>query len=61
MKYIINIKKDIICKFTLCSHLLWGTWSIVQAENSSIDFDYLTYAKKRFNAFFIQKNEFFLI
>eukprot|EP01133_Synstelium_polycarpum_P004365 gene4365-5100_t len=37
--------------FTLGSHLVWGFWGVVQAFNSVIDFDFIDYAKKRFNQY----------
>jgi len=44
--------------FSLWSHLLWGIWSIVQAENSSIDFDFMAFATSRLGAYFDRKEEF---
>lgn len=29
-------------KFVLLAHIFWGIWSLIQAEHSTIDFDYLT-------------------
>jgi hypothetical protein len=29
--------------FTLASNFFWGVWSIIQAANSSIDFDFMKY------------------
>lgn len=40
----------------LTSNLFWGTWSVFQAKNSSIDFDYLQYAKDRFSVYFLLKD-----
>jgi len=37
--------------FTLASHMFWGLWAVVQAGNSTIDFDFLDYAKQRFDCF----------
>lgn len=31
----------LVNKFSLASHFLWTTWALVQAEHSTIDFDYL--------------------
>jgi ethanolamine kinase len=31
----------LVNKFALASHFLWGNWALVQAEHSTIDFDYL--------------------
>ncbi|BFZ15776.1 hypothetical protein BsWGS_18815 [Bradybaena similaris] len=38
--------------FTLHSHFLWGVWAMVQAQTSSIEFDYTAYALTRFEAYF---------
>ena len=43
---------------TVAAHLFWGIWSVVQAGNSSIDFDYLSYAKLRFDAYAYHKELF---
>lgn len=29
--------------FTLASHFFWGVWALIQAEHSSIDFDFVGY------------------
>jgi hypothetical protein len=50
---------DIILYFTLISNFFWGTWSIVQAKASTIDFDYLGYASLRYDAYFEQKKLFY--
>ena len=42
-------------QYALGSHLFWGLWATIQARHSPIDFDYLNYAKGRFNAYFIAK------
>jgi len=31
------------------SHLLWGLWGVVQASRSQIEWDFLGYAKERFD------------
>jgi len=38
-------------KFMLCSHLQWSIWSVIQAENSSLDFDFVDYALQRFQEY----------
>jgi len=38
------------------SHLYWGCWSLMQAELSTIDFDYVTYAHKRIQQYFKLKD-----
>ena len=45
--------------FTLASNLFWGTWGIVQAKSATIDFDYLAYAKLRYDGYRYQKKLFF--
>jgi ethanolamine kinase len=44
--------------FALASHLLWGLWALVQMQRSSIDFDYMAYATKRFDEYYKRKAEF---
>lgn len=39
------------------THIFWGVWSLVQAEHSSIDFDYMGYAAVRFNEYFKKKDQ----
>ena len=34
--------------FTLVDHLWWGSWAVVQARHSPIDFDFMEYARLRF-------------
>ncbi|KAI8870563.1 kinase-like protein, partial [Ramicandelaber brevisporus] len=38
-------------KYLLVSHVYWGLWALVQAKLSDIDFDYLGYAKMRFEEY----------
>uniref|UniRef100_K3WNK0 Choline kinase N-terminal domain-containing protein n=1 Tax=Globisporangium ultimum (strain ATCC 200006 / CBS 805.95 / DAOM BR144) TaxID=431595 RepID=K3WNK0_GLOUD len=37
--------------YSLASHLFWGLWGFIQAVQSEIDFDFLAYAKCRYDAF----------
>lgn len=46
----IQIWLDAVEDFKEISHLLWGYWGIIQATNSSIDFDYLGYSLMRLEA-----------
>lgn len=39
------------------SHLLWGTWALVQLEKSEIDFDYGAYAVDRLRCYYQLKRE----
>lgn len=44
--------------FALAAHQYWGTWSIMQARWSKIEFNYLEYAKLRWNEYYERKDEF---
>ncbi|KAL4433561.1 hypothetical protein ABPG75_000002 [Micractinium tetrahymenae] len=44
--------------FALAAHQYWGTWSLLQANWSSIDFDYLGYAQLRWGEYHRRKEEF---
>ena len=37
-----------VAVFTLAAHFSWGLWGLVQAQVSDIQFDYTSYAAKRF-------------
>lgn len=45
-------------QFVLLSHLFWGTWAVLQASMSNIDFDFLDYSCKRIAAFHKHKVDF---
>ncbi|XP_074038446.1 ethanolamine kinase 1 isoform X2 [Leptinotarsa decemlineata] len=45
-------------QFALLAHIFWGVWSLIQAEHSYIEFDYIGYAAVRFNEYFYRKKEF---
>ncbi|OQV11527.1 Ethanolamine kinase 2 [Hypsibius exemplaris] len=47
----------VVNKFTLVSHLLWILWTLIQAEHSEIDFDFLRYGKLRFDEYNRRKHE----
>ena len=57
-KLIIESFDQVVQIFTLLSHLLWGSWSVCQAGMSSIDFDFLEYARLRFEFFYYHKDLF---
>ncbi|OZJ02376.1 hypothetical protein BZG36_04442 [Bifiguratus adelaidae] len=38
-------------EFALASHFYWGLWALVQADHSDIDFDYIDYARLRFEEY----------
>ncbi|MCB9797205.1 MAG: phosphotransferase [Alphaproteobacteria bacterium] len=42
---------DVVEFFVLPDHLWWGTWAVIQARYSPIDFDYLEYARLRLAGF----------
>ena len=43
----------------LAAHLIWGLWGLYQASNSVIEFDYIDYAKLRFDEFYAKKVQFY--
>ncbi|XP_017062291.1 ethanolamine kinase [Drosophila ficusphila] len=45
-------------QFALASHIFWTVWSLLQAEHSTIDFDYVEYAFLRYNEYLARKVEF---
>lgn len=44
--------------FALVSHQFWGTWSLIQARYSAIDFDYMEYCSIRWSEYYKRKAEF---
>ncbi|KAJ1994731.1 hypothetical protein H4R33_000154 [Dimargaris cristalligena] len=44
-------------KFYLASHFYWALWAMVQAGFSDIDFDYMNYAKLRFDEYYRRHDE----
>ncbi|XP_076960563.1 putative choline kinase 2 [Bidens hawaiensis] len=42
-------------KYTLASHLMWGLWGVISEHVNEIDFDYMEYAKQRFQEYWLQK------
>ncbi|XP_076861535.1 ethanolamine kinase 1 [Brachyhypopomus gauderio] len=44
-------------RFALASHFFWALWALIQAQYSTIDFDFLGYAVLRFNQYFKMKPE----
>ncbi|KAJ1664305.1 hypothetical protein IW140_003043 [Coemansia sp. RSA 1813] len=43
--------------FQLASHFYWGIWGLIQAAISDIDFDYMEYAKMRFEQYYKIKSQ----
>ena len=44
--------------FALVAHQFWGTWALIQARYSAIDFDYMEYSTIRWKEYFKRKAEF---
>ncbi|KAI3455884.1 hypothetical protein Pfo_012547 [Paulownia fortunei] len=44
-------------KYTLASHLLWALWGIISEHVNKIDFDYIEYARQRFQQYWAKKSE----
>jgi choline/ethanolamine kinase len=42
-------------KYTLANHLFWGLWGIISAYVNNIDFDYMEYARQRFQQYRLKK------
>ena len=47
---------ELVQKFVLCSHLMWGAWSLVQASVSKIDFEFKDFAQQRLFEYARMKN-----
>ncbi|XP_023301569.2 ethanolamine kinase [Lucilia cuprina] len=45
-------------QFALAAHFFWVIWCLIQAEHSTIDFDYVEYAFIRYNEYLARKDEF---
>ena len=43
--------REVIQKFSLLSHLGWAFWALAQSSASTIDYDYVTYAKLRIDGY----------
>ena len=42
----------------LVSHQFWGTWALIQARYSAINFDYMEYSSMRWDEYHRRKAEF---
>jgi len=53
-------KINVLCEYgklgILASHLFWGLWGIVQAEQSSIEWGYIEYATTRLDQYYALKS-----
>ena len=47
---------ELVQKFVLCVHLMWGAWSLVQASVQKIDFDFKHFALQRLCEYARMKN-----
>ncbi|KAK6145818.1 hypothetical protein DH2020_019687 [Rehmannia glutinosa] len=48
---------DDIRKYTLANHIFWGLWGLISAYVNHIDFDYMEYARQRFEQYWLTKTE----
>ncbi|KAG6784007.1 hypothetical protein POTOM_009689 [Populus tomentosa] len=44
-------------KYTLASHLFWGLWGIISGYVNKIEFDYMEYARQRFQQYWMRKQK----
>eukprot|EP00092_Neocalanus_flemingeri_P020439 GFUD01022143.1.p1 GENE.GFUD01022143.1~~GFUD01022143.1.p1 ORF type:complete len:345 (+),score=101.16 GFUD01022143.1:70-1104(+) len=51
-----ELYKEVV-KFSICGHLIWSTWAVIQAVNSQIEFDYMDYARQRVEQYSFVKNK----
>ncbi|KAJ8470921.1 hypothetical protein OPV22_025264 [Ensete ventricosum] len=42
-------------KYALASHLLWGLWGVISEHVNEIDFEYMDYARQRFQQYWLMK------
>jgi thiamine kinase-like enzyme len=55
--FLINMISE-VGKYSVISHIGWAAWSLCQAIESSIDFDYVIYAKVRLEGYWFSKRKF---
>ncbi|KAK8914026.1 hypothetical protein KSP39_PZI024463 [Platanthera zijinensis] len=46
---------EMIEKYALTSHLIWGFWGVISEHVNDIDFDYVEYARQRFEQYWLRK------
>ncbi|VDK54565.1 unnamed protein product [Cylicostephanus goldi] len=51
---------DRVSLFQASAHLLWSAWALVQAQNSTLDFDYASYATTRYEQYEICLNNYLM-
>ncbi|XP_052188317.1 probable choline kinase 1 [Diospyros lotus] len=42
-------------KYTLANHLFWGLWGLISGNVNDIEFDYMEYARQRFQQYWLGK------
>nr|CAD1829855.1 unnamed protein product [Ananas comosus var. bracteatus] len=47
---------ETIEKYALASHLVWGLWGLISEHVNDIDFDYMEYARQRFQQYWLKKS-----
>lgn len=45
-------------QFALASHFLWAVWALIQAEHSTIDFDFIQFGETRYREYLRRRDEF---
>ena len=46
-----------VAHFSLCYHMMWGLWGLVQANISKIEFDFVAFALGRLGEYFRVRDE----
>ncbi|KAL6549106.1 hypothetical protein OROHE_008951 [Orobanche hederae] len=49
--------EDDVKKYALANHVFWGLWGVISAYVNQIDFDYMEYARQRFEQYWLRKSE----
>ncbi|KAG8660703.1 probable choline kinase 1 isoform X2 [Manihot esculenta] len=44
-------------KYTLANHIFWGLWGIISGYVNKLDFDYLEYARQRFEQYWLRRTQ----
>lgn len=45
-------------QFALSAHFLWAIWALIQAEHSTIDFDFIQFGQNRYEEYFRRRDQF---
>lgn len=54
----IEMVRNEVNLFALCAHLFWAVWTLIQAEHSKIDFDYVYFGARRMAGYYENKERF---